>query len=191
MYISVSCVCLVPVEARRECQILWNCSYGQWLAAMWVLRTKFVNLGPGGEQPLLLTAEPSLQPIRPLKLMACSPVSALSAFRGLVYYASTHSRSWQGAGCPQVLIESPSPLACRDSEESLLCVETRSARSLGDLWKEPLFFPSGILKEAGICFSMAVRRSGLQRRFQALLRKESARWKHTACQCWAPGGPRV
>lgn len=58
-------------------------------------------------------------------------------------------------------------------ESLLLCVKTSSACSLGDLRKELLFFPSGILKETGICFSMAVGRSGLQHGFQAFLRKES------------------
>ena len=32
--LSVCCVCLVPSEVRRGCQILWNWSYRQLLAAM-------------------------------------------------------------------------------------------------------------------------------------------------------------
>lgn len=47
----------VPLEARRGHQILWSWSYWQ-LYVMWVLES---NLDSLGEQPGLLTAEPSLQ----------------------------------------------------------------------------------------------------------------------------------
>ena len=57
---SVYHVCAVPVEARRGHQLFWTrvtdgcelpCGYGE------------SNLGPLGDQPVLLTVEPSSQPM--------------------------------------------------------------------------------------------------------------------------------
>lgn len=44
------CVCvlhafLVPREARRENKVIWNWSYKQLRAIMWVLGTEFKSLG--------------------------------------------------------------------------------------------------------------------------------------------------
>jgi hypothetical protein len=57
IYLCAQCACLVPVEAKRGRQIpepwFW------WLrATVWVLR---MELAPLEEQPVLLTADPSLQ----------------------------------------------------------------------------------------------------------------------------------
>jgi hypothetical protein len=53
-------VCPVSAEARKEHRISWNWSYRLLLVTMWVLETK---ASPLVEQPVLLTAEPSLQPL--------------------------------------------------------------------------------------------------------------------------------
>jgi hypothetical protein len=37
MYVCAPCVCLVPTEVRRRCQILWNWSYKRLWATVWVL----------------------------------------------------------------------------------------------------------------------------------------------------------
>jgi hypothetical protein len=55
MYIGVLPACL-SVWGH---QILWNWSYRQVWAAMWVLE---LNPGPLEEKVVLLTTEPSLQP---------------------------------------------------------------------------------------------------------------------------------
>jgi hypothetical protein len=60
IYVCAHFVCLAPIEVRRRHGISWNCSCGWLLAAMWVLK---LNLHPFQEQPVLLTAEPSLQPL--------------------------------------------------------------------------------------------------------------------------------
>lgn len=40
MYVCVPCLCLVPVEARRGCQIHWNWSYRSLWAILYVLGTE-------------------------------------------------------------------------------------------------------------------------------------------------------
>jgi hypothetical protein len=53
------CVCLVPMEASRECWIPWNWSC-RWLGVtVW---TWELNLDLLEEQPMLLTTETSHQP---------------------------------------------------------------------------------------------------------------------------------
>lgn len=60
-YVSVPCVCLVFMEARRKYLILlnWNCR--QWLVATRVLGTE---PGSSRKQPVLLTAELNFCPDR-------------------------------------------------------------------------------------------------------------------------------
>ena len=59
IYVCVLCVCLLPVKVRKGQWIPWGWIY-RWLwAAMWMLGIK---PSPLEEQPVLLTAEPSLQP---------------------------------------------------------------------------------------------------------------------------------
>jgi hypothetical protein len=57
MCVCARCACLVPGEARRGHWIPWNWSYRGLQAAMWLLGIK------PPEEPVLLTAEPSLQPL--------------------------------------------------------------------------------------------------------------------------------
>lgn len=60
LFVFLSTMCaLVPLEVRRGHQFPWNrCCRHLW-ATVWVLRW---NAGPLQEEPVLLTADPSLQP---------------------------------------------------------------------------------------------------------------------------------
>ena len=49
-------VSVVPTEATRGCQVYWSNKGCEPPLCCWVM-----NLGPLAEQPVLLTAEPSLQ----------------------------------------------------------------------------------------------------------------------------------
>ena len=58
--ISVSYVCLVPTETKRGHLISWNCSYRH------LLTTVVLGMEPGSSARVVLTTEPSFQPLLPL-----------------------------------------------------------------------------------------------------------------------------
>lgn len=71
MYACVPCAYLVPVEVRRGCRILWNCSYRHGVGSSRTVVTDGCELlrdcwelDPGclAEQPVFLATETSFQP---------------------------------------------------------------------------------------------------------------------------------
>lgn len=99
VYACVPCVYLVPKEARRGCQALWNWSCGSLWVAMWMLGP---NLGPLQEPPVsqCFAASPAPAPHIPDDVPCRAKVisflsQVLLLFSLDLFPCSKHSCSWR------------------------------------------------------------------------------------------------